>query len=870
MSIQDLRPNSQDTSAFYLGNIYRILADPNVAVRPTSTPFPVTQPPPFSPPRYAVLVNSLWFLSLIISLGCALLATLLQQWARRYIRVTQLERCNPEKRARVRAFFAGGVEKMRLPFAVETLPALLHLSVFLFFSGLVIFLLHVNHDVYLSVIWGVGSLSTVYGCLTLMPMVRLDSPYYTPLSTPVHLVTVIIKIVIIVVFAVLCFCCFPVMVLYLTLYICFVSLWVGVFPRTRLSNYWSNWSNNPRESGFYLALRIGRFFSSIMWSFSLWRWGRMLDITKVAEEMTFKRSWVIDLGILDWIIGALGEDDALEKFFEAIPGFFSPSMVKNLKRHLPYWFGSKFTTSWGGFLARNLLSNSVGEEIKLRRLVICMNAIKEICDDDGPSQFFCHLSGLRFDQIAPSIQTAEILTPWCASSDSDISGLARYTVAKILPYVRERDDRWIALAEDVFGLPDHILRSHIAHGDDSVLLCIFIHTSRQVIRTSPRKWELLVSISRFDIRNTLPGLQNEFCTLWNEIRREAIDREYPYLYVLRWICHLYIALHQGTDAAPDMFDASTYEAAFDYLDASGYPLCNLATHHPDSTAVPPPAQLDERDDVSLHPSCFDSHPTPGSTAPQRAEETNVVPGLPSSSGYIAHHAPVSRPPSLTTGPVNIVPQATSVMDTPIHERIDTTTLGLKPLISTEVSHPPSQSSLSIADLPADNIRTDKPTSDVPIDEMGRDPQTLTPTLIPLPHPVPVPATDTPSSSTSSRPPSLFVGQPGHFLVTPKPITLTLTLFHPLDSNEENDAAVPHAASDDTQTLTTTNQIQQHIPDTDAALQIGEESANLPHSIVSGSLSSPISMPALHGDVIPAEPPSSVESALVQPDRASSQ
>ncbi|KAH9971547.1 hypothetical protein BGW80DRAFT_1320911, partial [Lactifluus volemus] len=31
ISVQDLRPNPQDTSAFYLANIYQLLADPNVS-----------------------------------------------------------------------------------------------------------------------------------------------------------------------------------------------------------------------------------------------------------------------------------------------------------------------------------------------------------------------------------------------------------------------------------------------------------------------------------------------------------------------------------------------------------------------------------------------------------------------------------------------------------------------------------------------------------------------------------------------------------------------------------------------------------------------------------------------------------------------
>ncbi|KAH9952546.1 hypothetical protein BGW80DRAFT_618337 [Lactifluus volemus] len=31
VSVQDLKPNSQDTSAFYLGKIFQLLADPNVS-----------------------------------------------------------------------------------------------------------------------------------------------------------------------------------------------------------------------------------------------------------------------------------------------------------------------------------------------------------------------------------------------------------------------------------------------------------------------------------------------------------------------------------------------------------------------------------------------------------------------------------------------------------------------------------------------------------------------------------------------------------------------------------------------------------------------------------------------------------------------
>src|SRR6267378_480534 len=172
VSVQDLKPSSQDISAFYLANIYQILANSNGSqvVIPPTLPNPSI---PFSPPTSAVWVNSLWFLSLVISLTCALLATLLQQWARRYMKATQT-RYSPHKRARIRAFFAEGVEKLHLPWTVEALPALLHLSLFLFFAGLAVFLFNINHTVFNVTISWIGFCTSMYMCITFMPMFRHD------------------------------------------------------------------------------------------------------------------------------------------------------------------------------------------------------------------------------------------------------------------------------------------------------------------------------------------------------------------------------------------------------------------------------------------------------------------------------------------------------------------------------------------------------------------------------------------------------------------------------------------------------------------------------------------------------------------------
>jgi len=63
-------------------------------LRPTFTP----------PPTYAVWVNTHWLLSLVISITCAFLITLLHQWARRYLKVTQSS-YSPHMRAKIYAFF---------------------------------------------------------------------------------------------------------------------------------------------------------------------------------------------------------------------------------------------------------------------------------------------------------------------------------------------------------------------------------------------------------------------------------------------------------------------------------------------------------------------------------------------------------------------------------------------------------------------------------------------------------------------------------------------------------------------------------------------------------------------------------------------
>jgi len=135
-----------------------------------------------SPPASAVWVNSLWFLSLVISLFCALLATLQQRWARRYLGLTRPQ-VAIHKRGHIHSFLAEGINRFNVHYVVEAIPALLHVSVFLFLAGLVISLFTIHHTVAYITLSATVVCFLVYVAITVMPVVYYDSPYTSPFST---------------------------------------------------------------------------------------------------------------------------------------------------------------------------------------------------------------------------------------------------------------------------------------------------------------------------------------------------------------------------------------------------------------------------------------------------------------------------------------------------------------------------------------------------------------------------------------------------------------------------------------------------------------------------------------------------------------
>ncbi|KAK7471105.1 hypothetical protein VKT23_002520 [Stygiomarasmius scandens] len=138
-------------------------------------------PPPFEPPTSALACNIMWFLSLALALACSLLATFVQQWTRDFIHKTTI-RPSPIRKARVIALLRLGLHDFGMQAFVDVIPILLHLSLFLFFGGLVGFLLPVNGPLTFVMAGVLVVFLTVYLYLTVLPLLYLHSPYRTPLS----------------------------------------------------------------------------------------------------------------------------------------------------------------------------------------------------------------------------------------------------------------------------------------------------------------------------------------------------------------------------------------------------------------------------------------------------------------------------------------------------------------------------------------------------------------------------------------------------------------------------------------------------------------------------------------------------------------
>ena len=138
-------------------------------------------PAEFSPPEYIVVVNALFYGSLGVILLAAFIAMLIKTWVREFDRGLRAMSM-PEQRAKTREFRYLGMERWKLIEMVGILPLLIHLSLFLFAIGLVLFLSHLSEPSFgvTIAIFGIGVL--YYVITTWISVFVASSPFHSHLS----------------------------------------------------------------------------------------------------------------------------------------------------------------------------------------------------------------------------------------------------------------------------------------------------------------------------------------------------------------------------------------------------------------------------------------------------------------------------------------------------------------------------------------------------------------------------------------------------------------------------------------------------------------------------------------------------------------
>ncbi|EUC58235.1 transmembrane protein, putative [Rhizoctonia solani AG-3 Rhs1AP] len=177
-SSKNLAPDPAVISATTLQEISQILRVISNNQSGATFPAPSSETE-FKPSASAIWVNALWFLSLALSVSVSLATMLAKQWCYSYMsgRAGQ-----PHIQARTRQRRLEELERWKMPEILAILPVFMHLSLFLFFVGLIIYLWDTHVGVIIPVLITTAFTGTFYATTTMLPITYELCPYATPLS----------------------------------------------------------------------------------------------------------------------------------------------------------------------------------------------------------------------------------------------------------------------------------------------------------------------------------------------------------------------------------------------------------------------------------------------------------------------------------------------------------------------------------------------------------------------------------------------------------------------------------------------------------------------------------------------------------------
>ena len=135
---------------------------------------------PFSAPLSAIIINSLWFVSLVAALSSAFIGILVKQWLREYMRPVST---TPIDALSLRQLDYQALKDWGVVEVISFLPLLLQLSLALFLVGLLYFLWTLHNVVAGILTVVVATIFIFYTATTVLPALQQSScPYKSPQS----------------------------------------------------------------------------------------------------------------------------------------------------------------------------------------------------------------------------------------------------------------------------------------------------------------------------------------------------------------------------------------------------------------------------------------------------------------------------------------------------------------------------------------------------------------------------------------------------------------------------------------------------------------------------------------------------------------
>ena len=463
-----------------------------------------------------------------MSLFCAVGATRVQEWVGRYQLLTQL--CSNSRRgsARIRASISQDGFMEFVPLVLNVLNAVLHLSIFFFIFGLVLFVAELGDDILPIMPLALSVVLAVVGYF--FPSLRSILPHF-----------------------------------------CFHRIPHSRHPILFSFNLLPVYSRDIRAFSFWPTLL-----------------GAALQIEKDAS--TPSRALTLDADAMSWLLDSLTDEEEYERFVAGIPGFYKSTQVEDPAKVLEQANADRSPKAILAFLDRSL-SSGLPEEIRQRRIKVsleAMNAYPYLLQ----RSFYHALRAYSTESVVfKSVDFVLLADQHANDEDVYICSLARNIITIAIDRLDEdhlANTRWARIIqrrlnwpEDLFYRAQHDnikLINLIQFARELSLQGVSSDSHTQVFGDLPRE------VCKLNVGNVEPIdriLQNEFRKLWNHLVNNAqLPDQDPALLsntmlILSFIRDVHVSLHHGTEPQSAPIPAETTSLDPTLQNPSSYSLCTV-------------------------------------------------------------------------------------------------------------------------------------------------------------------------------------------------------------------------------------------------------------------------------------------------------